>query len=172
MKKQFVIAIVAIMLLSVLVVPPVMSSGLRDEITLQSIKTESEPTVDFANKTIDASGKQLKLNKSKKISREDIIVDGIRSKVSINGQLGSGEYDEYEIWFAEGVKVFVEIDHSPSNVDVSLGIYDIWENGEGITDSDHDGYACFRYTIPENGDYYITVEAPDGGFSYTGWIHW
>jgi hypothetical protein len=172
MKKQFAIAIVAIMLLSVLVVPPVMSSGLRDEITLQSIKAESEITVDFPNETIDVGGKQLKLSEIEEISREDIIVEGIRSKVSINGQLGSGEYKQHNIWFAEGVEVFVEIYHSPQNVDVFLGIYDIWGSGTGGIDRDHDGYACFYYTIPENGDYYITVGAPDGGFSYTGWIHW
>jgi hypothetical protein len=138
---------------------------------------ESEPTiqvkVDFANKTIDAGGKQLKLIGIKKISRDDIIEEKGHGKVSISGQLDSGEGCAHGPWyFAEGVELFVEIDHSPSDVDVLLAVVDIWWSGEGIIDSNHDGYACFDYTIPEGGDYYTIVGAPDGGFDYEGWLHW
>ncbi len=215
MKKEFAIAIVAIMLLSVLVVPPVMSSGLSDENTRHLIKhieqdhisatmyyidyagevvqlklasieclrgyqrqhPESEPTipvkVDFANKTIDAGGKQLKLIEIKEINREDIIEDCRHGELSISGFFNSSCSDAYGPWyFPEGVERFVEIDHSPSNVDALLAIVDIWGSGEGIIDSDHDGYACFDYMIPKKGDYYIIVGAPDGGFDYDGWLHW
>ncbi len=69
---------------------------------------ESEPTipvkVDFVNKTIDAGGKQLKLIGIKKISREDIIAEKGHGKVSISGQLDSGEGRAHGSWyFAEGV---------------------------------------------------------------------
>ena len=138
---------------------------------------ESEPTipvkVDFANKTIDAGGRQLKLIEIKKISREDIIAEKGHGKFSISGELDSGEGRAHGPWyFAEGVELFVEIDHSPSDVDVLLTVVDRGWSGEGIIDSNHDGYACFDYTIPEGGDYYTIVGAPDGGFSYTGWLHW
>jgi hypothetical protein len=209
MKKQFTIAIAAIMLLSVLVVPPVMSSGLSDEITLieqdhisatmyinyagevvqlklacieylmgyQRRHPESKPTipikVDFANKTIDAGGKQLKLIEIKEINREDIIEDSRHGELSISGFLNSNCSDAYGPWyFPEGVERFVEIDHSPSDVDVLLAVVKDDGNGEGIIDSDHDGYACFDYMIPKQGDYYIIVGAPDGGFDYEGWLHW
>jgi hypothetical protein len=138
---------------------------------------ESEPTiavkVDFVNKTIDAGGKQLKLIEIKEISREDIIAEKGHGKVSISGQLDSGEGRAHGSWyFAEGYELFVEIDLSPSDVDVLLAVVDMGWSGEGIIDRDHDGYACFDYTIPEGGDYYTIVGAPDGGFDYERWLHW
>jgi hypothetical protein len=138
---------------------------------------ESEPTipvkVDFVNKTIDAGGKQLKLIEIKEISREDIIAEKGHGKVSISGQLDSGGGRAHGSWyFAEGVELFVEIYLLPSDVEVLLAVVNIGWSGEGIIDRDHDGYACFDYTVPDGGDYYTIVGAPDGGFDYERWLHW
>ena len=75
MKKQLAIAIVAILLMSVLLVPPVMASALRGD------------------KTIDVGGKQLKVIELKENSIEDIIggKEVIHIRHHIYGQLDPNE---------------------------------------------------------------------------------
>lgn len=131
MKKQIVMATVAIMLMGVLIVPPVMASA--------------------DMKTIDVGGKQLNLIGIETIDRADIIGGkGADYKCSISGNLDPYEGYGYGYSMSEGVQVRIEITHhSPSDADVVLGVMDDEFNLlEYIVDTDHTGRAYFPSSSP------------------------
>jgi len=86
-KKQIVMATVAIMLMAVLIVPPVMASA--------------------GDKTIDVGGKQLKLVEHKEDNIGDIIERG-HVQSSIRGQLGPGTYEDYRVYLSKGMRVEIK----------------------------------------------------------------
>ncbi len=160
MKKQIVMATVAIMLTAVLLAPPVMASA--------------------GDKTIDVGGKQLNLVEHKENNIGDIIERG-HVQSSIRGQLGgSGTWNGERVYLSKTMRVEITIDHTPTTATgVLLGVWDddlIY--ADYIIDDDQDGHAHFPDSgtciIPENGYYWIVVGALDGGFSYEGWydIYW
>ena len=159
MKKQLAIAIVAIMLMAVLIVPPVMASA--------------------DVKTIDVGGNQVKGIELKENNIGDIIERG-HVQSSLRGQLYPYTWDGQRVSLSATMRVEITITHTPTDATgVFLGVWDDDLNPIGyIIDDDQDGYAHFpssgTCTIPENGYYWIVVGALEDGFSYEGWydIYW
>ena len=159
MKKQIVMATVAIMLMAVLIMPPVMASA--------------------DMKTIDAGGNQLKLVELKENNIGDIIERG-HVQSSLRGQLDPYTWDGQRVYLSATMRVEITIDHTPTDATgVVLGVWDDDLNPiEYITDDNQDGHAHFpssgTCTIPENGYYRIVVGALEDGFSYDGWydVYW
>ncbi len=159
MKKQIVMATVAVMLTAVLLAPPVMASA--------------------GDKTINVGGNQLKVVEVKENNIEDISggKEVIHIRHDIFGQLDPNKAHAYGYSMTEGIRVRIAITHTPTDATgIILGVWDEdFSNGVYIEDNNQDGHAYFpsssgTYTIPEDGNYYILVGAQEDGFSYDGWI--
>ena len=114
-----------------------------------------------------AEGIKYEIGEAKEIDAE------AKGSIPISGYVSAGTYDSWgPIYLSAGEWVNVAISHNPPNIDVLLGFINSTGVGEGIIDYDHNGVASFWYQAPATDYYYAIVGAPDGGFSYQGYITW